>query len=90
MAGRAHGEPGQPVGIVIAIFERVEWACEPIAGVREFCGEFFHHFGAHFIAAATNSRAERGDTSCGRVPNSICMRPSVFSAIRCAVPRQPE
>ena len=61
MSGRAHGEPGQPVGIVVAIFERIEWACEPFAGVGKLCGEFLHHFVAYFVAAAADARAERGD-----------------------------
>ena len=58
---RPHREPGQPVRIVVAIFQRVERACKPFAGVRKLCGEFFHNFVAHFVAAAADAWTERGD-----------------------------
>jgi len=61
MSRRTHGEPGQPVEIVIAIFERTEWAGEPFAGVCELCGEFLHHFVADFIATSANAGPQRGD-----------------------------
>ena len=50
MAGRLHREPGEPVGIVVAIRELVEGAFEPFARVGKLCLEFRGYFGAYFVA----------------------------------------
>lgn len=61
MARRAHGEPRKPIRIAVAVGESVEGADEPIRGAFEFCGEFFHDFMTHFIAATADAWTHRSD-----------------------------
>ena len=61
MAGRFHREPGEPVGIVVAVRELVEGAFEPVARVGKPCVKFRCHFGAYFVARLADAGAERRD-----------------------------
>src|ERR1700756_1742977 len=58
---RLHREPGEPVGVVIAVRELVEWTFEPFARVRKLCLEFRGYFGAYFVARLADAGAERSD-----------------------------
>ena len=88
MPRRTHGKPRQPVGVIVAIFERIEWAGEPFAGVRKFCGEFLHYFVADFVAATANARAQRGEHVLrARAKFHSHAAQSFFGyALRCAAP----
>jgi 23S rRNA (adenine2503-C2)-methyltransferase len=61
MSRRAHGEPRQPVGIVVAILQRIHRTGEPFPGARELCGEFLYHFVADFVTASADSWTQRSD-----------------------------
>jgi len=57
----AHGQPRQPIRVVVAIFESIHRPSEPLTGVRKLRGEFFHYFVADFVAAAANAWSQCGD-----------------------------
>jgi len=61
MPRRFHGEPGKPVGILVAIREPIERALEPAARVRKLRLKFRRHFSAYFIARLGDAGAERRD-----------------------------
>jgi len=56
---RHHGQPGEPVGVVITAGDSFKPAREPIARFRELGGEFPGDFVANFVAAPADAGAER-------------------------------
>jgi len=61
MARRFHREPGEPVGIVIAVRELVKGAFEPFARVWKLSVKFSGYFGAYFVAGLADAGAKRSD-----------------------------
>ena len=88
MAGRLHREPGEPVGVVIAVRELVEGACEPVARVGELRVKFRGYFSAYFVAGLADAWTKSSDNVIGfrtefhlHVPKGFCS-----DAMNCAAP----
>ena len=61
MPRRFHGEPGKPVGVVVAVREPIERAFEPVARVWKPRLKFCRHFSAYLIARLADAGTEGSD-----------------------------